>query len=69
MKHPLTQSLPVLAGHTTEVVDEIVPVEEMIEEETPVFTGDHGDSCFDGYQAAINEIFASCDLYPIPITE
>lgn len=69
MKHPLTQSLPVLAGHTTEVVDEIVPVEEMIEEETPVFTGDHGDPCVDGNQAAINEIFASCDLYPIPITE
>ena len=69
MKHPLKHSLPVLAGHTNEVVDEIVPVEEMIDEETPVFTDDHGDPCFDGNQAAINEIFASCDLYPIPITE
>ncbi len=47
----------------------ILESEESFFEETPIFTGEHGDPCFDEYQSAINEIFASCDLRLVPIIE
>lgn len=50
--------------------EQIIEVtESWIEFDLPPFTGNHGDPCFDEEQALINEIFASCDLYPVPVIE
>lgn len=49
--------------------EQIEEIESRIEVDLPPFTGNHGDPCFDEEQATINEIFASCDLYPVPVIE
>ena len=49
--------------------EQIEVTESWIEVDLPLFTGNHGDPCFDEEQALINEIFASCDLYPVPVIE
>ena len=49
--------------------EQIEVTESWIEVDLPPFTGNHGDPCFDEEQATINEIFASCDLYPVPVIE
>lgn len=56
---------------TTTLILNVTEENEILEDivELPPFTGDHGDPCFDEEQALINEIFASCDLYPVPVIE
>ena len=49
--------------------EQIEEIESRIEVDLPPFTGNHGDPCFDEEQATINEIFASCNLYPVPVIE
>ena len=49
--------------------EQIEVTESWIEVDLLPFTGNHGDPCFDEEQALINEIFASCDLYPVPVIE
>ena len=49
--------------------EQIEEIESPIEVDLPPFTGNHGDPCFDEEQALINEMFASCDLYPVPAIE
>ena len=49
--------------------EQIEVTESWIEVDLPPFTGNHGDPCFDEEQALINEIFSSCDLYPVPVIE
>jgi hypothetical protein len=49
--------------------EHIEEIELRIEVDLPPFTDNHGDPCFDEEQATINEIFASCDLYPVPVIE
>lgn len=49
--------------------EQIEVTESWIEVDLPLFTGNHGDPCFDEEQALINEIFASCDLYHVHVIE
>ncbi len=49
--------------------EQIEVTESWVEVDLPPFTGNHDDPCFDEEQALINEIFASCDLYPVPVIE
>lgn len=69
MNSKLKKFLFLLSARMTAEAEENLTEEEVVPEEIPVFTGSHGDPCFDEEQALVNEAFASCDLYPIPITE
>lgn len=66
--HAITQVNPIPPA-----VDEnyilLLEDEDISIEEIPVFSEDHGDSCFDEEQALINQLFAESDLYPAPNIE
>lgn len=69
MNSELKKFLFSLTAHQAAETEENLTEEEIVPEEIPVFTGDHGDPYFDEEQALINEVLARCDLHPVPITD